>query len=75
MRELFLEKLQQLGYDKSQYSLHSLRAGGATQAANAGVPDRLFSEDMAGGNLNQQKMVTLKTPRKRFCHVSKSLNL
>ena len=42
MRELLLAKLQQLGYDKNQFSLHSLRSGGATAAANAGVPDRLF---------------------------------
>ena len=39
MREIFLKKLDELGYDKSQFSLHSLRAGGATAAANA---DRLF---------------------------------
>lgn len=42
MRELFLAKLDQLGYDRSQFGLHSLRAGGATAAASAGVPDRLF---------------------------------
>ena len=42
MRELFLGKLAELGYDPKQYGLHSLRAGGATAAANAGVPDRLF---------------------------------
>lgn len=42
MREVFLAKLDQLGYDRSQFGLHSLRAGGATAAASAGVPDRLF---------------------------------
>ena len=42
MHELLLKKLTDLGYDKSCFSLHSLRAGGATAAANAGVPDRLF---------------------------------
>ena len=42
MRELFLAKLDQLGYDRSQFGLHSLRAGGATAAASAGIPDRLF---------------------------------
>ena len=42
MRELFLAKLAQLGFDPKQFSLHSLRAGGASAAANAGVPDRLF---------------------------------
>ena len=42
MRELFLTKLSRLGFDPRQFGLHSLRAGGASAAANAGVPDRLF---------------------------------
>ena len=42
MRELLLAKLAQLGYDPKLFGLHSLRAGGATAAANAGVADRLF---------------------------------
>ena len=42
MRELFLKKLIELGFDLKQYGLHSLRAGGATTAANPGVPERLF---------------------------------
>ena len=42
VREAVLEKLQAIGLDKRQYGLHSLRAGGASAAANAGVPDRMF---------------------------------
>ena len=42
MRELFLSKLSKLGCDPKQFGWHSLRAGGATAAANAGVPDCLF---------------------------------
>ena len=42
MRELFIAKWKELGFDPAQFGLHSLRAGGATAAANAGVPDRLF---------------------------------
>ena len=42
LRELFKIKLEELGYPAANYGLHSLRAGGATAAANAGVPDRLF---------------------------------
>ena len=42
MRELLLEKLEKIGLNPKQYGLHSLRAGGATAAANARVPDRLF---------------------------------
>ena len=41
-RELVLEKLAEIGLDKSKYGLHSLRAGGASAAANAGIPDRWF---------------------------------
>ena len=37
-----LQRLAKLGYDATQFSMHSFRAGGATAAANAGVPDRLF---------------------------------
>ena len=42
LRECLKEKLVQLGYQAPQFGLHSLRAGGATAAANAKVPDRLF---------------------------------
>ena len=42
LRELLLSKISQLGFDPKLFGLHSLRAGGATAAANAGVPDRLF---------------------------------
>ena len=38
-REILLEKIRGMGWDPSQFGL---RAGGATAAANAGVPDRLF---------------------------------
>ena len=42
LRDLFKRKLKDLGYQAEEYGLHSLRAGGASAAANAGVPDRLF---------------------------------
>ena len=42
MRELLLAKIEQLGMDPKLFGMHSLRAGGATAAANAGVPVRLF---------------------------------
>ena len=55
--------------DVSKLSLHSLRAGGATSAANAGIPDRLFkrhgrwaSENAKDGyvkdNFNSRLLVT-----------------
>ena len=42
VRELILEVLTPLVGDVSKFCVHSLRAGGASAAANAGVPDRLF---------------------------------
>ena len=42
VRELILEKIQSLGYNAADFGVHSFRAGGATVAANAGVPDRMF---------------------------------
>ena len=42
VREIFKQKLDQLGFPSEAFGLHSLRAGGATAAAKSGVPDRLF---------------------------------
>ena len=42
VREIVKEKFQEIGLDVQKYGLHSLRARGATVAANAGVPDREF---------------------------------
>ena len=41
-REILLQAFAELGYPKFLFGLHSLRAGGASAAANAGVSDRLF---------------------------------
>ena len=41
-REIFKDALVTIGVDPKPFGLHSLRAGGATAAANAGVGDRLF---------------------------------
>ena len=42
LRKLYKKKVGDLGLPPSNFGLHSLRAGGATAAANAKVPDRLF---------------------------------
>jgi hypothetical protein len=42
VRDIVKTKAGQLGLDPKHYSTHSLRAGGSTAAANAGVSDRLF---------------------------------
>jgi hypothetical protein len=40
--ELLLEAVSAIGLDKTLFGLHSLRSGGASQAANNNVIDRLF---------------------------------
>ena len=42
MRELFIDAFSPLVENIHSYGLHSLRSGGASAAANFGVPDRLF---------------------------------
>ena len=42
LRNLFNKKLNSLGFAVAEFGLHSLRVGGATAAANAGIPDTLF---------------------------------
>ena len=42
LSELLREMLDKLGFAAVEISPHSLRAGGTTAAAEAGVPDRLF---------------------------------
>ena len=41
-RGIVLEALSKIGLNPKIFGLHSLKSGGATSAANAGVPDRLF---------------------------------
>lgn len=42
VRSLFLEAFKHHVNDISKFCLHSLRSGGATQAANRGIPGHLF---------------------------------
>ena len=42
LRQLVLEAFKGIVIDISAIGTHSLRSGGATAAANSGVPDRLF---------------------------------
>ena len=74
MRELFLAKWKELGFDPSQFGLHSLRAGGATTAANAGVPDRLFKRH-GRWRSETAKDGYVKDSREVLLSVTKSLKL
>ena len=42
LREIFIEAFKPQVLDITKFGLHSLRSGGASVAANYGVPDRLF---------------------------------
>ena len=42
LRELLVETLAQLGFDPALFGMHSLRAGGATAAANASVEEDIL---------------------------------
>ena len=44
VREILLAGLREIGVDTKSFGTHSLRSGGATEAANAGIPDRLFKK-------------------------------
>ena len=44
VRELFRKKLVDLEHSPEGFGLHSLRARGASAAAQAGIPDRLFKQ-------------------------------
>ena len=41
---MILNAIESIGINKKFFGTHSLRAGGATAAANFGVPDRLFKQ-------------------------------
>ena len=74
MQELFLAKLRELGFDPSRFRLHSLLVGGATTAANAGVPDKLFKRH---GHWQSEaaKDGYVKDSREALLSVTKSLIL
>lgn len=74
LRELIKQKLQQLGYNEKEYGMHSLRAGGATAAANAHVPERLFKRHGRWRSENA-KDGYIKDSDEDMLQVSKKLNI
>ena len=44
LSEIFIEAFKPHVLDITKFGLHSLRSGGASAAANHGVPDRLFKK-------------------------------
>ena len=74
MWELFLAKSKELGFDVAQFSLHCLRAIGASAASNAGIRDRLF-KGHGCWRLESAKDGYVKDSQEALLAVSKSLNL
>ena len=54
-----LKALHDIGLDRKDFGVHSLRSGGATAAANRGVPDRLSG--MVDGRVRMLRTGMLKT--------------
>ena len=75
MRELFLAKVEELRFDASKFGLHSLQAGGATAAANAGVADRLFKCNGRWWSESAKDSYYIDDSRDARMSVSKSLKL
>ena len=74
LRDLFRKNLDCLGFSSGDFGLHSLRAGGASAAANAKVPDRLFKRHGRWKSENA-KDGYVKDDVERRLEVSKSLGL
>ena len=74
LRELLIAKIAQLGMDPALFGMHSLRTGGATAAANAGMPDRLFKRH-GRWRSESAKDGYVKDSVERRLDVSKSLGI
>ena len=74
LRDLFNKKIAALGFPAREFSLHSLRAGGATTAANAKVSDQLFKRHGRWKSENAKDGYVKDSVESRL-EVSKSLGL
>ena len=72
--DLFKKKVSKLGFEAPEFGLHSLRSGGATTTANAGVPDRLFKRHGRWRSENAKDGYIKDSVEKRL-QVSKKLGL
>ena len=74
LRELLLDKIAKFGFDPALFGMHSLRAGGATAAAYAGVQDRLLKRH-GRWKSEAAKDGYVKDSVQRWLEVSKSLGI
>ena len=73
-REIVLQAFAELGYPKHLFGLHSLRAAGASAAANASVSDRLFKRH-SRWRTDRAKDGYIKASLESLLSVSKSLHV
>ena len=73
-RERAAEVIAAIGLKPKEYGLHSLRSGGATQAARAGVPDRLFQRH-GGWHSGTSRNRYIEESLRNLLSVSRSLHL
>ena len=69
-----LEAIAAIRLDRENFGLHSMRRGGATCAANAGVSDRLFKKHRRWSSENA-KDGYVEESLKALLSVSRSLGL
>ena len=69
-----LELVRKVGLDPNKFGLHSARSGGATSAANNGVPDRLFKRH-GRWKSTKAKDAYVKDNLRRLLSVSQNLGL
>ena len=72
VRDVVKAKASQIGLNKSLYSTHSMRAGGATAAANAGTSERILQKHGRWAS-SQSKDRYVKDSLSKRLKVSKSL--
>ena len=73
-REIVLSAFESIGLNKKSFGLHSLRAGGASAAANANINDRLFKRH-GRWKSDKAKDGYVKDNVESFLSVSKSLGI
>ena len=74
VRTTLLSVIKSIGLDLAEFGTHSLRAGGATTAANNGVEDRLFKRHGRWSSESAKDGYIKDTTAKRF-KVSASLGI
>ena len=74
-RQTVLQTFVELGYPKNLFGFHSLRAGGDSVAAKAGVSDRLFKRHGRWWKTDQAKGGYIKDKLESVLSVYKSLHI